>query len=274
VADQPVTVREWTDVVRRARLGRTTKAVAVLLATYADYQDGSRVHPGIARISIDAELSYNVVKKSLGELRAAGLILLVRTAQSRGDADEYRLTLGEGLLDRVEVLSPAQVKLAASRLREARQGRHRAAEPVEESHLRPTGEAAATPDLRPTPSTAATDLRPTAQAADPPVDNQSAAHGVTPKPRPAAHGVYDLRPTPLPPTNHDQDTTPTNQPTTDLDLTVTHSRATGPPQDPISPPLPRRCPHGFRSRRRPDGSPACALCRVAEHLPAVQAATA
>lgn len=272
MADQPVSVRDWTDVVRRARLGRTTKAVALLLATYADYQDGTRVRPGLARLCVEAELSYNVVKKSLGELRAAGLIVLVRPAQA-GNADEYRLALGERLLDHIEVLTPAQVELSIRDIRESKQGRYKPHAP----DLRPTpstADLAAPPNLRPTASTAETDLRPTAQAADTPVDNRPAAHGVGPETRPAAHGVCDLRPTAWAPNTHERDTEANTQPADEVRTPVTVSRATRPDQDPISTPLPTRCPHGFRVRRRPDGNTSCALCRVAEHLPAVRTATA
>jgi hypothetical protein len=224
VADQPVTVREWTDVVRRARLGRTTKAVALLLATYADYQDGTRVRPGVARLVVEAELSYNVVKRAMAELRAAGLIVLVRPAQAGNHADEYRLALAESLLDRVEVLTPAQVEIAIRDIREAKQGRYKA----RLADLRPTPGTADHPtpaDLRPTPSTADTDLRPTTQAADIPVDTRPAAHAVGHETRPAAHGVYDLRPTPWAPITHERDTTPNIQPADEVRTAVTPSRA-------------------------------------------------
>jgi hypothetical protein len=226
VADQPVTVREWTDVVRRARLGRTTKAVALLLATYADYQDGTRVRPGVARLVVEAELSYNVVKRAMAELRAAGLIVLVRPAQAGLSADEYRLALAESLLDRVEVLTPAQVDLAIRDIREAKQGRYKPSTP----DLRPTPSTAdqtGPADLRPTPSTADTDLRPTTQAADTPVDNRPAAHGEGRETGPAAHGVYDLRPTAWAPNTHERDTTPNTQPADEVRTAVTPSRATG-----------------------------------------------
>src|ERR1051326_2391165 len=98
MADEPLTLRQWTDIVRRARLGRTVKSVALMLATYAD-ADGTRVFPGVARVAVDCELSYNVVKASLGDLRTAGLIALVRRAGRAGQADEYRLTIAEDLLE-------------------------------------------------------------------------------------------------------------------------------------------------------------------------------
>ncbi|WP_426502581.1 hypothetical protein ACPPVO_33715 [Dactylosporangium sp. McL0621] len=51
-ADASITLRQWLDVVRRARLGRTPKAVALMLATYAD-NDGRRVFPSVTRLAVD-----------------------------------------------------------------------------------------------------------------------------------------------------------------------------------------------------------------------------
>jgi hypothetical protein len=122
--DQPITLRQWVDVMRRARLGRTTKAVALMLATYAD-NDGTRVFPGVARLSVDCELTYNVVQGALKALRDAGLIQVVRRAARRGRADEYCLILAPDVLDRVDVLTPAQVGTAAVALADRRRGRYR-----------------------------------------------------------------------------------------------------------------------------------------------------
>ncbi|MFG2042257.1 helix-turn-helix domain-containing protein [Dactylosporangium sp. NPDC048998] len=124
--DQSVTLRQWIDVVRRARLGRTAKSVALMLATYAD-NDGSRVFPGVARLAVDCELTYNVIQNTLKVLREAGLIEVVRRAARRGQADEYRLILAADVLDRIEVLSPARVADAAAKLAAQRRGRYRPA---------------------------------------------------------------------------------------------------------------------------------------------------
>jgi len=46
----------------------------------------------------------------------------------------------------------------------------------------------------------------------------------------------------------------------DLDAPVTVARATNTAPNPISS-SPPKCPHGFKRRRRPDGTPTCTLCR-------------
>src|SRR6185369_8977734 len=125
------TVREWTDVVRRTRLGRTTKAVALTLATYAD-ADGTRVFPGIARLSFDCELGYNVVQQCLSRLREFKLITLVRSGSVRGASDEYRLTVPEDLDEHVPLPSPTQAKKEIEAIRERRRGKYRAVETVDE----------------------------------------------------------------------------------------------------------------------------------------------
>ncbi|MEV6924033.1 helix-turn-helix domain-containing protein [Dactylosporangium sp. NPDC051485] len=201
-ADESVTLRQWTDVVRRARLGRTVKAVALTLATYAD-NDGTRVYPGVARLAVDCELTYNVVQGALAALRAAGLIALVRRSSRRGQADEYRLILAADVLDRVEVLTPTQVAGAASTLAERRRGRHRPAPAVEEVgqvpeevlvDLHPTKPGAAQPDER--------NLHPGASGAGCAASAAAAPHGIGREASAAPHGDVQLQPTALPPTPH------------------------------------------------------------------------
>lgn len=127
-----VTLRQWTDVVRRARLGRTVKAVAMVLATYAD-ANGQRVFPGVARLAWECEINYNTAQQALAKLREVELIELVRKSGTKGakrrEADEYRLILGEGLLEHVEVPTPAQAEVAMNKIRRSKQGRYR-----DESH--------------------------------------------------------------------------------------------------------------------------------------------
>ncbi|GAA4259780.1 helix-turn-helix domain-containing protein [Dactylosporangium darangshiense] len=197
--DESVTLRQWTDVVRRARLGRTTKAVALMMATYAD-NDGSRVFPGISRLAVDCELTYNVVQSALRTLRAAGLIEVVRKASRRGQADEYRLILAANILDRVEVLTPAQVATAAADLAGHRRGRYRPATPAARSadELRP--------DLHHTAPGAgadgATDLHTSARGAGHFDRHRAAPHGDVPTAAAAPHGTVHLHPTASPPTTH------------------------------------------------------------------------
>lgn len=198
------TVRDWTDVVRRSRLGRTTKAVALALATYAD-ADGTRVFPGIARLAFDCELGYNVIQECMAKLRGFQLIELVRAGARRGDSDEYRLTIPEDLMSRVAVPSPTQARKEIEAIRDRRRGRHKPVEPVDNS-----------------------DLHPTATGAGNRTPRGPAPHGVDADSGPAPHGDVHLHPTPLAPTYQDLDTTTTHHSDNGLRTAVTVSRARGP----------------------------------------------
>jgi Helix-turn-helix domain len=102
----PATVREWTDLIRRARLGRTVKGVALLIATYAD-SDGTRVYPGVARIAVEAEVDYKTAQRSVAELVKAGLLTIVRGHTGRrGQSTEYRLSIDENAMTPTTVLTP------------------------------------------------------------------------------------------------------------------------------------------------------------------------
>lgn len=118
-------LNEWVSVVRRARLGRTVKAVAYALALYAN-PDGRKVYPGIARLSVECELGTKVIKQSLKALRDAGLIEVVRPASRPGESTEYRLILAEDLLDRIEVPSPALHTMAIRDASESIRGKYTA----------------------------------------------------------------------------------------------------------------------------------------------------
>jgi hypothetical protein len=131
------TVREWTDILARARIGTvevagkkitaaSVKAVAGRLAAYAD-SDGTRVRPGLARVAVDLELSYDVVKRAVRYLAQLGLLRLVRSGAGAriGYADEYRLTIPVDLLERLDVWTPAQHRLEMERVRERARGRAR-----------------------------------------------------------------------------------------------------------------------------------------------------
>lgn len=125
-ASTGASVREWTDILRRVRFGDSVKGmrgsmvklVARTLATYAD-GNGTRVFPGIARLTVDCEINYQTAKKAVGVLRDLGLITPVRHGTRRGHADEYRLTIPVDLLDRLDVLSPAEFDVAVEKVRGA-----------------------------------------------------------------------------------------------------------------------------------------------------------
>lgn len=248
---QQVTLRQWTDVVRRARLGRTVKAVAMVLATYAD-ADGTRVFPGVARLSYECEITYNTAQKALARLREVQLIELVKRATRRGAADEYRLVLGADLLEHVDVPTPAQVEKAINEIRGAKQGQWK-------GNLHPTAWGAGEVEKA--------DLHPTGMGAG----EQPAPHGVGSETQPAPHGAMHLHPTPWGPTTHYQDTTTTTHSGEQV-LTASHPPRVGAAestpdfaaevkarQSTLAPP---KCPHGLKGgNRTSDGLPHCALCR-------------
>lgn len=260
MAEDGATVREWTDIVRRARLGRTTKLIALLLANYAD-ADGTRVFPGVARVSIEAEVTYNVVKTALAALRQAGLIKVVRRATRKGDSDEYRLTIGPDLLEHVEVLSPEQISKAMVAVRENRRGGVRQKGGPDGPGARPTERAVQDAPAQPTPWAADASARPTERA----VQEIRTAHGVTPKTIRTAHGVVQHGPRRYPPpTTTETQELPTT-PEADLRTAVTVV-ARGPDQDPIIHRLSSKCMHGLTARLLPGGTSSCALCRHEAHL--------
>lgn len=238
-----VSVREWTDVVRRARLGKTTKYIALVLATYADYRDGARIWPGLWRLVWDAEVDIKTVRKVLAELVQVGLIEQVRPPRGRGGAAEYRLILGPDLLEHVDVPSPARALVEIGHLAEKR----RAA---------PNGYHPAAPNEPGDNSSLGTARRDPNGGSDEPIGYQYAppnrAIGYRPSPL--------LGTAPSPPPSTDLTTTTTSHSDEELRTAVTHTREAGPPQDQDSS-LPERCAHGLASRLRADGNPSCALCR-------------
>ncbi len=78
---------------------QSTKLLAFVLATYAD-MNGSRVRPGVGRLSRVAGVTDRTVKRALATLRELGLIERVKQGNRwAGHADEYRLTIPTNLLD-------------------------------------------------------------------------------------------------------------------------------------------------------------------------------
>lgn len=137
---RPAGRHEWEQILGRMRVtgvlggrrgkdGRHTKgavsalafkAIAARFAHYGD-GDGSRIWPGDAVVAVDMETSIDRVRVVRQALVRMGMLKLVRGR--RGDrGEEYRLTLPSDILEAVEVLTPAQHKLAAHVMREARRG--------------------------------------------------------------------------------------------------------------------------------------------------------
>ncbi len=95
----PVDRFEWERIVRRVQMNSGTKYLALMIGTYAD-RDGSRIRPGVERLSLVMCVTDRTVKRSLSALRDLGLIKLTKKGNRHiGQADEYRLTLPSTLLD-------------------------------------------------------------------------------------------------------------------------------------------------------------------------------
>jgi hypothetical protein len=84
----------WERVVRDAGLKPTQMAVALMVATYANTNDGHGAWPGQQRLAEGIDVTTRTVSKTLGELCELGYLSKVREGNSRaGQADEYALTL-------------------------------------------------------------------------------------------------------------------------------------------------------------------------------------
>jgi hypothetical protein len=237
VTDVGVSLATWIATVRRARLGRTVKAVAFAIGGYAS-NEGTRVFPGIARLSVECELSPKVVKEALAALRSAGLIELVRAAKRAGDTNEYRLILAEDLLDRIDLPTPAAHELAIKRRADEIRGKYKL------RGARDTAELGEGKDLRGTADTAES-----SHGADP------AGNGEDAEREPAGYGEDNLRGTANPPNSYGTRQEPNSQDETDLrtDLAVTRERC---PEHPA-----------MKGGSRPDGSLRCTFCRRKARAP-------
>jgi hypothetical protein len=100
----------------------TFKAIASRLAFYGD-GDGSRIRPGDATIAVDLETTIDRVALVRKTLLEWGMLQPVRGRA--GGSVEYRLTLPSDILERLEVLTPAQLKLTAIKMRDAKRGKRR-----------------------------------------------------------------------------------------------------------------------------------------------------
>jgi hypothetical protein len=117
---EPVSVFQWVQVVKRMRLGRTLKAVAIVYSTYADGDTGLNVRPGTARVAVEAEVSYDTAKACTAKLRAAGLL---RKAGRWGNTTMYRLALPDA--GNVPVPNPAQHEAAIGKVRASVRGTYK-----------------------------------------------------------------------------------------------------------------------------------------------------
>ncbi|HEY0935899.1 MAG TPA: hypothetical protein VGD91_19435 [Trebonia sp.] len=82
----------WMVYIRRSDLAQQIKAVAFVLATYAD-ADGSGACVGQKRLADEAICDERYARDSLEALELLGLIEVTKRGRSAGDASSYQLTM-------------------------------------------------------------------------------------------------------------------------------------------------------------------------------------
>lgn len=98
---------EWERIVRRVRMDKAHRYLALTMATYGNL-DGTKVMPGVPRLARVMGVSEPTVKRGMKWLRETGFIL--RTKQgNRWEkmSDQYRLTIPVDILE-LEMLSPEE----------------------------------------------------------------------------------------------------------------------------------------------------------------------
>lgn len=105
-----VTPGEWIQVWRRARVPFTVKGVGLALATFADWNDGTRIHPGNATLaSVCSEMHPKTIERAIAVIRGYDLIWRYVEGSRKGKEgvnDEYRLTIPDDILVRIPMLNP------------------------------------------------------------------------------------------------------------------------------------------------------------------------
>jgi DNA-binding MarR family transcriptional regulator len=95
---------DWERSIRRLRLGMSTKAVALMLASYANGDDGGNAHPGVDRLAAELEIHERTVRRHLTRLAKLGLIEKTSSGSSAGRrrrADCWALTLPDDAATRI-----------------------------------------------------------------------------------------------------------------------------------------------------------------------------
>ncbi|MEV4020195.1 hypothetical protein AB0J35_57935 [Nonomuraea angiospora] len=115
---------EWVRILRRAELGfgegkkrigsNIVQHVGMMACTYGN-PDGSRIRPGLKRLSRVCRLDQETVRRCLGRLRDLGLFRRTfegsKTGRAGGKSDEYQLEIPEDLAERVAMLDPDEHEL-------------------------------------------------------------------------------------------------------------------------------------------------------------------
>ncbi len=106
----PATPTEWVHVWRRVIVQPSVKLTGFTMASFAEWADGTRIHPGNAVLANVTGLSDAAVRRALRDIRDK-YGLLWRYAEGskngrNGGSDEYRLTIPDDIFGRVPMLSP------------------------------------------------------------------------------------------------------------------------------------------------------------------------
>lgn len=241
---------EWERLVRRISMPGNVKLLALTLSTYAD-ADGTRVRPGQGTLAGVVGVTDRTIRRHLTILKDdLGLLELVSRGGGRGgkgNQAEYRLTIPADLLDRVRLLSPSE-------------------EAGESPDIQVSGQSEESPDTQMS-----------GQSVESPVDNPVSAdtqmsaendfHRTSDvaSERLTGHLTSIDRTSGCPTTTHRPTTR--DQPPTELPAQPQTARGPEMSQEDHGGvgvgADPERCVHGFIRRDRPDGTPACALCRRA-----------
>lgn len=263
----------WEGLLLRARVGSNVKLVGWVLRTHGN-ANGTSVRPSLATLVMETEMSYDVVKRARAVLIKIGLIVLVKRGnRRRGIADEYRLAIPDDFLERAEVLSPAEIREGAIKIKNERRMYDddrivRRNQKLAESHQGaqvPPDEGDQGAPVPPIP-----DFQ--GAVVPPEKDDQGAQE--SPRTRSTGQGrpLYPVSGgTTAPPPSFKADQPPTETNPDHL------------PADPSLAPLPStagqnghvvqlvmktgqnvrpgKCEHGLPNTTRPDGQPACAHCR-------------
>ncbi|EZP62321.1 hypothetical protein [Micrococcus luteus] len=95
---------EWERIILRTQLKPVAlKALALVLATYADAESGGQIHPGLLRLTDNLGQDERTIRRNLEQLERTGLIVKMtqgsKFGRRAGMASEYRLTVPSDLFD-------------------------------------------------------------------------------------------------------------------------------------------------------------------------------
>ena len=101
--------REWMNVWVRVIASPSVKLVGTMAAHFADYEDGTKIHPGTELLAAVTGLTTRTVKESLKQMREWEVIWRYVEGSKQGRrklSDEYRLTIPKDIIGRIPMLDP------------------------------------------------------------------------------------------------------------------------------------------------------------------------